>query len=63
MCYRNEAAILAARRDKDIIERAELLEAIKRVNFLSAFPYCLHSTSITYLFFCKSLLAQVVISA
>ena len=33
---RNEAAILAARKDKDIIERAEIMEAIRRVEFLFA---------------------------
>lgn len=31
--YRNEAAILAARKDKDIIEKAEIDEAIRRVGF------------------------------
>ena len=31
--YRNEAAILAARKDKDIIEKAEIDEAIRRVRF------------------------------
>lgn len=30
--FRNEAAILAARKDKDIIERPELMEALKRVS-------------------------------
>jgi hypothetical protein len=34
--HRNEAAILAARKDKDIVERAEIMEAIRRVGFLFA---------------------------
>lgn len=33
---RNEAAILAARKDKDIVERAELLEALKRVKTITS---------------------------
>lgn len=31
--HRNEAAILAARKDRDTIEKADLLEAIRRVRF------------------------------
>lgn len=36
--YRNEAAILAARKDRDMIEKADLEEAIRRVRLSRLSP-------------------------